>query len=108
MPIRIRVWDDVAMTAPQLAPRSPRLGVVAVWVVSLLFAVSIGFFSPAGDRALWLCVALGACLIVTFALQVFVGRAQGFIVRVSASMLGSLLIMGIVSLGFAIAAVAHF
>lgn len=88
------------MSAPTLAPRSPRLGVGVVWAVALVIAVVIGIVSPVSQRGDWLCVGLGFILILSFAIQVFGGRAKGFIARISASVLGALVVMGIVSVGF--------
>ena len=90
--------------APALAPRSPFIGIVAVWVLAAIAAVLIGVLVPAADRFEWLCVALGGLLIVTFAVQIFIGRAQGFVLRLGASVLGSLVLLGLVSIGFGIAA----
>lgn len=92
------------MTAVQLAPRSPRIGVGVVWLVALLLAVAIGIFAPQSERGGWLCAGLGVVLILSFAVQVFSGRAKGFIARISASVLGALVLMGIVSVGFGLGA----
>lgn len=92
------------MTAPQLAPRSPRLGVGVVWGVALVIAVVVGLVPPMSQRADWLCAGLGFVLILAFAIQIFGGRAKGFISRISASVLGALVIMGIVSIGFGLGA----
>jgi hypothetical protein len=91
------------MAAPQLAPRRALGGVVAVWVVAALAAIAIGVFVPADWRAAWLIVALGGCVVLGFAVQLSYGRSQQFIERVAASVLGALLVMGVVSAGFGVA-----
>jgi hypothetical protein len=91
------------MAAPQLAPRRALGGVVAVWVVAALAAIGIGVFVPADWRAAWLIVALGGCVVLGFAVQLSYGRSQQFIERVAASVLGALLVMGVVSAGFGVA-----
>lgn len=91
------------MTSPDLAPRSPVLGIGAVWLAALVISVAIGFFTPAADRAAWLCVGLAGCLILTFGIQVAYGRPVGFIRRVGLSMIGALLVMGLVSVVYALA-----
>lgn len=93
------------VTTPELAPRSTFPGVVAVWVAGLLAASAIGIFVASDARPQWLTVALGGCLILTFGIQVAYGRPNGFIRRVGLSMLGALVVMGVVSVGFSLAAV---
>nr|WP_254367729.1 hypothetical protein [Microbacterium sp. NC79] len=88
-----------------MAPRSSFPGVIAVWVAGLLAASAIGIFVPAEARPQWLTVALGGCLILAFGIQVAYGRPNDFIRRVGVSMLGALIVMGVVSVGFGLAAV---
>jgi len=78
--------------------------IVAVWVVAAVIGVVIGVFVDVGSRAEWLAVALGGCLILAFAVQLWIGRSHGFIQRVAASTLGALVVLGIISLGFGLAA----
>ena len=52
----------------------------------------------------WLGVGLGGCLIAAFAIQLWSGRSQGFTERVAAGVLGAALVMGVISLGFGLAA----
>lgn len=91
------------VSTPELAPRSPFPGIVAVWVAGLLAASAIGLFVGVEARPQWLCVALGGCLILTVGIQVAYGRPNGFIRRVGLSMLGALMVMGVVSVGFGLA-----
>jgi hypothetical protein len=93
------------MTTPELAPRSMFGGVIAVWVAAGLIAIAIGLFVPVDWRAAWLTVGLGACLLLAFAVQLATGRSKGFIDRVAASVLGALLVMGVLSAGFGLAAI---
>lgn len=93
------------MATPELAPRRTFGGVVAVWVIAALIGVSIGIFAPEDWRAAWLTVGLGGCLVLAFAIQLWFGRSQGFTERVAASVLGALLVVGVISLGFGLAAI---
>lgn len=93
------------MATPELAPRRTFGGVVAVWVIAALIGVSIGVLAPEEWRAAWLTVGLGGCLVLAFAIQLWFGRSQGFTERVAASVLGALLVMGVISLGFGLAAI---
>lgn len=92
------------MTQPALAPRNAFVGVIGVWIVSLLAAVAIGIFVSEEWRIPWLLVAFGSAVLLSFAVQLWYGRTDGFIFRVGGSVLGALLLMGVVSVGFGIAA----
>ncbi|WP_258027483.1 hypothetical protein [Microbacterium sp. BH-3-3-3] len=52
-------------------------------------------------------VALGGCLIVAFAIQLWYGRSQAFIQRMALSALGALLVLGIVTAGFGLASIVN-
>ncbi|WP_194410926.1 hypothetical protein [Microbacterium cremeum] len=93
------------MAVPELAPRRTFGGIVAVWVVAAVLAVVIGVLATQEWRAAWLGVGLGGCLILAFAVQLWSGRSQGFTERVAASIFGAVLVMGVISLGFGLAAV---
>ena len=97
--------NNGGVSTPELAPRSPFPGIVAVWVAGLVAASAIGLFVPIEARPEWLSVALGGCLILSFGIQVAYGRPTDFIRRVGLSMLGALIVMGVVSVGFGLAAV---
>lgn len=91
------------MTIPELAPRRTFGGVVAVWVVAAVAAVVIGVFSPPEWRSAWVTVALGGCLVLAFAIQLGYGRSHRFTQRMAASILGALLVMGLIGFGFGLA-----
>jgi len=95
------------VTTPELAPRRTFGGVIAVWVVAALIGISIGLFVPEAQawRAAWLTVGLGGCLVLAFAIQLWFGRSQGLTERVAASVLGALLTMGVISLGFGLSSI---
>lgn len=97
--------DNGAVAIPELAPRRTLGGVIAVWVVAALIGVAIGVFVAADARAAWLAVGLGLCLVLSFAIQLWTGRSQGFTQRVAGSILGALVVMGIISLGFGLATI---
>ena len=52
----------------------------------------------------WMLVGFGAVVLLSFAVQLWYGRTQGFIFRVASSVTGALLLMGIISVGFGLAA----
>ena len=93
------------VAVPELAPRRTMGGIVAVWVVAAVIGIVIGVVVGDDGRAAWLAVGLGGCLVLAFAIQLWSGRSQGFTQRVAASILGALIVMGILSLGFGLAAI---
>ena len=97
--------DNEAMSEPALAPRNALTGMLVVWAVALLAAVAIGIFVVEPWRMPALLVAFGGVVLLAFAMQLGYGRTHGFIVRVSASILGALLLMGVISVGFGLAAI---
>ena len=94
------------MSEALLAPRNAFHGVIAVWVVSLVAAIALGIALPVQDRVPWLAIAFGGVILLSFAVQLGYGRAQGFIVRVAASCVGALIVMGLVSAAFGLSALA--
>ncbi|WP_301339963.1 hypothetical protein [Microbacterium sp. HD4P20] len=99
------VSEDSRVAVPELAPRRTLGGVVAVWVLAALMGVAVGVFAAEQWRGAWLAVGLGACLVAAFAVQLWSGRSQGFTERVAAGVLGSALVMGVISLGFGLASI---
>ena len=93
------------VAVPELAPRRTMGGIVSVWVVAAIIGIVIGVLVGDDARAAWLAVGLGGCLVLAFAIQLWSGRSQGFTQRVAASILGALVVMGILSLGFGLAAI---
>ena len=67
--------------------------------------VLVGLFAGDAWRVQWLAVGLGGCLILAFIVQLWSGRSQGFTERVAASALGALAVLGVISLGFGLAAI---
>lgn len=91
------------MTVTDLAPRRTFVGVIAVWVFAAVVALAVGLIAPSDWRAAWMAVGLGVCILASFIVHLWFGRSQGFIERVAASILGSLLVMGLIGVGFGLA-----
>ncbi|MFJ2504906.1 hypothetical protein ACNPM4_08900 [Microbacterium sp. AGC62] len=92
------------MTEPALAPRNAFVGVIVVWAVAFVATVAIGIFVPEEWRVPWMLVGFGGVVLLSFAVQLWYGRTQGFIFRVASSVTGALLLMGLISIGFGLAA----
>lgn len=97
---------DGTMSEPALAPRNAFHGVVAVWIVSLVTAIVLGFVLPEEARVGWLLIAFGGIVLLSFAVQLAYALTQGFIIRVATSIIGALVLMGLVSAAFGLAALA--
>jgi hypothetical protein len=98
--------DNEGMSEPALAPRNAFTGMIVVWAVALLAAVAIGIFVVEPWRMPSLLVAFGGVVLLAFATRLGYGLTHGFIVRVSASIMGALLLMGVISVGFGLAAIS--
>lgn len=92
------------MSEPALAPRNASVGVGAVWALALIVAVAIAVFVPEEWRMPWLLVGMGATVLISFATQVWYGQTKGFIFRVAMSTIGALVLFGVVSAAFGLAA----
>lgn len=89
----------------QEAPAGSTIGaVVGVWIAAAVIGVAIGLFVPVDWRMAWMTVGLGGCIVLTFVVQLWVGRSKGFIDRVALTAAGATLVMGLVSAVFGLAA----
>lgn len=93
------------MSTPELAPARAWRSIAAVWVSAAVIAVLVGLLTPPPLRMEWITVGFGLCLLLAFGVQLSLARSKGFIDRMALSMGGALLIMGLVTCGFALAAV---
>ncbi|WP_029146366.1 hypothetical protein [Microbacterium luticocti] len=91
-------------STPELAPRGSFGGIVAVWVAAALIGTAIAVFAAPGQRAVWLAIGMAGCLVLAFAVQLWVGRPHRFIARVAFSTLGALVVLGLISAGLGLAA----
>jgi len=73
-------------------------GLILPWCVALFLAIGVQIFAPSAHRWDWFAAAVGVAVIVTFLVQITIARSDGFILRASTSALGSVIIVGIVSL----------
>ncbi|MGO1506568.1 MAG: hypothetical protein ACTHZW_07625 [Microbacteriaceae bacterium] len=92
------------MSEPALAPRNALGGVIIVWAAALVAALAIGIFVPEEWRVQWLLVGFGAAVLLSFAMQLGYGQTKGFTFRVAASAIGALLLLGVISAAFGLAA----
>ncbi len=91
------------MTDPLTVPRPAMAGVIVVWSIAAVIAVVVGILAEPDWRAAWMGVGLGLVIPIAFAVQLWSGRSQGFIQRVALSVLGSMLVMGLIGVGLGLA-----
>lgn len=91
------------MALPDLAPRSAVRSIAAAWVLAAAIALGIGIIVPFDAQAAWMAMGMGIVVIASFAIQLAHGRPTGFIERVAASVLGSMVVMGLIGIGLGLA-----
>ena len=96
--------DNGDMSEPALAPRNAFVGVFVVWAVAFLASITVGIFVPEDWRVSWLLVVFGGLVLLSFAVQLWYGSTQGFIFRVACSVIGALVLTGLIAVGFGVAA----
>ncbi len=68
---------------------------ISVWVIALGFGIAVPLFVPRDMRFEWFVLAVGACVLITFALQLGTAQREGFISRIATSIAGSVVIIAL-------------
>ncbi len=71
------------------------LSVVPVWIASAVAAVIIGTIGAPEKHVTWLAITLAAAVIATFLIQLGIHRKDGFLLRVFASIGGSVIVLAL-------------
>jgi hypothetical protein len=74
-----------------------RAGVAAVWALALLGSVVTLVIAPAVSQQLWLALTFGGCVLATFAVQLAVAKADGYLVRTMTSVVGAMVVVAVAS-----------
>lgn len=90
------------MSDPVVSPRRSLAGMAAVWIVAGLAALAIGVWVPRPVQPTWGIIAFGFCVVLGFALQLVSARQDGFVRRAAVSIVGALVVMGVISACFAV------
>ena len=64
-----------------------------VWALAVVSAVLIGIFSVRGEELSWISLALAGCTIATLCVQLATGRKEGYVNRVTVSLVGAVLVL---------------
>jgi hypothetical protein len=79
-------------------------GIASVWVLAVVAVAFVTAFATGDARFSLLWLALAACCLVTFVIQLATHRKVGFIDRVGASIVGALVIIGCTGVYLSVAA----
>ena len=71
-----------------------RLSVVMIWLVAVVCAVLTGVLVAPADRLVWISLSLAGCTILTLAAQLSTGQKEGYVHRVTLSLVGSVVVLG--------------
>lgn len=74
-----------------------RVGVGIVWALALVGSVVTLVVAPHDSRQLWLALTFGGSVLATFAVQLAVARADGYVVRAMASVAGAMIVVAVAS-----------
>ncbi|MGB3413309.1 MAG: hypothetical protein WBA28_01190 [Microbacteriaceae bacterium] len=69
-----------------------RLSVLVIWAFSLAAITFIGIAYPSGVRSFPVSIALGVTVLLTFVMQLVLSEKEGAVIRIMASIAGSLVI----------------
>ncbi len=78
-----------------------------IWILAILCAVAVGILSPSGQVASWLALSLGGCVVASLCVQIATREKNGYVDRLTASVIGAAVILGIGGLVFWLVAAAH-
>lgn len=79
-----------------------RMSVGAVWVAALVGVIGVGVFTSPERHITWVSIVLLVLICLTCVLQLALQRADGFVRRMSVSLVGALVILAIGSLVLAL------
>ncbi|TFC04808.1 hypothetical protein E3O42_04750 [Cryobacterium adonitolivorans] len=65
-----------------------------IWLVAVVCAVLTGVLVAPAGRLVWISLALAGCTILTLAAQLSTGQKEGYVHRVTLSLVGAVLVLG--------------
>jgi hypothetical protein len=72
-----------------------QLTVIPVWLATALGALLVGLFSPAREYLTWLPMVLAGAIFLTFCIQLALVQKEGLVNRMTASLVGALLVLAV-------------
>jgi uncharacterized membrane protein len=67
---------------------------VVVWLLALAGVVVIAITADASQSIAWIGITAAVCTIATLAIQIGTGRKEGYVDRVTASIVGTVVVLG--------------
>jgi uncharacterized membrane protein len=77
--------------------------ILVVWVLALAGVVVIAVTTGDGAATPWIGLTAAVCTITTLAIQIGTGRKEGYVDRVSASIVGTVILLAAANAVFALA-----
>ncbi|AJM77241.1 hypothetical protein [Rathayibacter toxicus] len=74
-----------------------RAGIGLVWALAVVGSVVTLALAGEGSRQLWLGLTFGGCVLATFAVQLSVARADGYLARAMMSIIGAMVVIAVAS-----------
>ncbi|GAA3889772.1 hypothetical protein GCM10022381_34710 [Leifsonia kafniensis] len=76
--------------------------VAVVWLFSAVCVVLVGLLSDPGQYLAWIGLSAAGCTIMTLCIQLASGRPEGYVNRVTASIVGAVVVLGAATGVFAV------
>lgn len=77
-----------------------------VWALAVVGAVLTGLLSEPGEALAWTGLTLAGCTLATLCIQLATGQKEGYVIRVTASIVGAVVILAVASVVFALTGLA--
>ena len=77
--------------------------VVVVWLFAFACAVLAGWLSLPGQHLIWMSLSFAGCTIGTLSVQLATGRKEGYVDRVTTSLVGAVAVLAAATGIFALA-----
>lgn len=76
---------------------------MVVWLLALASVAAIAVITPAEDRLAWMGLTAAGCTVVTLCIQIATRRKEGYVNRVTASLVGAVVVLAAATGIFALA-----
>ncbi|WEO76628.1 hypothetical protein BJQ94_14850 [Cryobacterium sp. SO2] len=83
-----------------------RSSVVMIWLVAAVCAVLTGVLVAPENRLVWTSLSLAGCTIITLAAQLSTGQKEGYVSRVTLSLVGAVIVLAVATGIFALLGLA--
>jgi hypothetical protein len=77
-----------------------------IWLVAVVSMVLTGVLVAPENRLVWTSLSLAGCTILTLAAQLSTGQKEGYVARVTQSLVGAVLVLAVATAIFALTGLA--